>query len=71
MLSGGVAANAYLRSWFSRVLRRDLHLPLFVPSPALCTDNAAMIAALGYFYWQKKAWADWGVNAYARADFLG
>jgi N6-L-threonylcarbamoyladenine synthase len=45
LLGGGVAANTMLRS----VLKEKASLPLFIPSPALCTDNGAMIAACGYF----------------------
>ena len=46
VLGGGVAANRVLRDRLAgeadaRALR------LVVPSPALCTDNGAMIAALG------------------------
>ncbi|MDZ4278562.1 MAG: tRNA (adenosine(37)-N6)-threonylcarbamoyltransferase complex transferase subunit TsaD, partial [Dehalococcoidia bacterium] len=45
LLSGGVAANGPLR----RVLRRRSPVRLYVPSPALCTDNGAMIAACAYY----------------------
>ena len=45
LLGGGVAANTMLRA----MLKKKAHLPLFIPSPALCTDNGAMIAACGYF----------------------
>lgn len=41
---GGVSANLYLR----RVLQNDDELETYFPSMALCTDNAAMIAALAY-----------------------
>ena len=47
-ISGGVAANSRLRSWLSDELaRHGKHL--FYPSIKLCTDNAAMIAAAGYY----------------------
>ena len=45
LLAGGVAANARLRE---ELLRRA-HIPVRCPPPALCTDNAAMIAAAGYY----------------------
>jgi len=45
LLSGGVAANGLLRSR----LAQDSPLPVLVPRPVLCTDNAAMIAACGYY----------------------
>jgi len=45
-LAGGVAANGPLRA--ALVTACDDHgLPLYLPSPAMCTDNAAMIAAAG------------------------
>jgi N6-L-threonylcarbamoyladenine synthase len=45
LLAGGVAANARLRQRF----RENSPLPVLVPPPILCTDNAAMIAACGYY----------------------
>lgn len=46
ILAGGVAANSRVRVELGRVAE-DASLPMFVPSPALCTDNAAMIAYAG------------------------
>ena len=43
---GGVAANRRLREEMARVGRREGFVAVF-PPPALCTDNAAMIAAAG------------------------
>ena len=47
LLSGGVAANSALRARF-RALGEERGLPVFTPSIALSTDNAAMIAAAGH-----------------------
>jgi N6-L-threonylcarbamoyladenine synthase len=44
--AGGVAANRAIRSRLSR-LCRELGLTFLAPPPALCTDNAAMIAWAG------------------------
>ena len=44
-LAGGVSANAYLRQQLSA----RTQLPVYAPPLPLCTDNAAMIAAAGYF----------------------
>jgi N6-L-threonylcarbamoyladenine synthase len=44
LVGGGVASNAELR----RQLTERAQLPLFIPSPALCTDNAAMIGAAAF-----------------------
>ena len=48
LLSGGVAANGWLRQ---RLLNNS-PLPVLIPDLKLCTDNAAMIAACGYFRFQ-------------------
>ncbi len=45
MLAGGVASNKLLRK---RLLEKS-PFPVLSPPPVLCTDNAAMIAACGYF----------------------
>ncbi len=47
-VTGGVACNSLLRQQFlDRGKTQGLHV--FFPSPALSTDNAAMIAAAGYY----------------------
>lgn len=47
LVTGGVAANQQLRQTFERESRRE-GLPVYFPSRALSTDNAAMIAAAAY-----------------------
>jgi N6-L-threonylcarbamoyladenine synthase len=47
LASGGVAANRELRAAFEREAANE-GLPVFFPSRALSTDNAAMIAAAAY-----------------------
>lgn len=47
VLAGGVAANSLLRETM-RKLASDLGLAFTAPSPALCTDNGAMVAYLGW-----------------------
>lgn len=49
VIAGGVAANQELR----RQLSERLPLPIEYAPMNLCTDNAAMIATLGYYYAQK------------------
>jgi len=46
LLAGGVAANTVLRKQMAEKLAPT---PVLIPPPALCTDNAAPIASLGYF----------------------
>jgi N6-L-threonylcarbamoyladenine synthase len=45
ILCGGVARNKKLRQAFKK-LAQKLDIPFFIPSPHLCTDNAAMVAGL-------------------------
>jgi N6-L-threonylcarbamoyladenine synthase len=47
VLGGGVAANSLLRERFLTVCA-DTGIRGFLPSRAMCTDNAAMIAAAGW-----------------------
>jgi N6-L-threonylcarbamoyladenine synthase len=46
LLAGGVAANRKLRE----EMTHRLSIPVRYPAPILCTDNAAMVAAAGYFH---------------------
>ena len=45
LLVGGVASNKFLR----QQLVSASPVPVLIPEPILCTDNAAMIAACGYY----------------------
>ena len=45
LLAGGVASNKVLR----QSMAHNSPIPVLVPEPILCTDNAAMIAACGYY----------------------
>jgi N6-L-threonylcarbamoyladenine synthase len=63
-VSGGVACNSQLRQTFAREARRQ-GFRVFFPSPALSTDNAAMIAAAGYFKLAAGELADPTLTAHA------
>lgn len=52
-LAGGVAANTMLRTAMQQVAD-DAGLEFSAPAPIFCTDNAAMIAAAGYYRWQRR-----------------
>jgi len=64
MLAGGVAANTLLRQRAeAEAARRSL--PLLVPPPVLCTDNAAMIAAVGAIRLQSGEVDGWDLSVAA------
>ncbi len=48
LVAGGVASNMLLRE---RLIASS-PVPVLIPEPRLCTDNAAMVAACGYFHFQ-------------------
>ncbi|MDD7717928.1 MAG: carbamoyltransferase N-terminal domain-containing protein, partial [Eubacteriaceae bacterium] len=48
VLAGGVAANSRLREELTRACE-EKGVKLYVPSPVLCTDNAAMIGCAAYY----------------------
>jgi N6-L-threonylcarbamoyladenine synthase len=58
LLAGGVAANELLRSEMSQ----RSPVPVRCPPPELCTDNAAMVAANGFFRFQEGQRADWDLD---------
>ena len=47
-LAGGVSANSYIRDRFLK-LEETNGIKVYYPDLVLCTDNAAMIAAAGYY----------------------
>ncbi|RQD56922.1 tRNA (adenosine(37)-N6)-threonylcarbamoyltransferase complex transferase subunit TsaD [Desulfonatronovibrio magnus] len=52
ILAGGVAANTMIRESISR-LAMERKIRLIMPSIAMCTDNAAMIALYGHMLYTK------------------
>lgn len=67
-LAGGVAANSRLREKMAQAASSK-GMRLVYPPPVLCTDNAAMIAAAGYFAYKNGERADMSLNAAANLAF--
>ncbi len=62
VIAGGVSRNSYIRSAFDN-LAKELNINVYYPEPILCTDNAAMIAAMGYYNFINGERADLKLNA--------
>ncbi len=58
LLAGGVAANGLLR----KQMAERIPVPVVYPSLILCTDNAACVAAAGWFRLQAGDLADWDLD---------
>ena len=62
VIAGGVSRNSFIRKSFDN-LAEDLKIKVYYPEPILCTDNAAMIAACGYYNFINGERADLKLNA--------
>lgn len=70
LLSGGVAANRRLRAGFEDAAGAQ-GMRVFYPPPALCTDNAAMIAGVGSFRLRRGERSGFDLNANPRLSLPG
>ena len=62
VIAGGVSRNSFIRNSFDN-LAKELNIKVYYPEPILCTDNAAMIAAAGYYNYINEEIADFKLNA--------
>ncbi len=61
-IAGGVASNGTLRASMEQACAKN-GIRFFRPSPILCTDNAAMIGAAGYYEFKKGVRSGLDLNA--------
>ena len=61
LIAGGVSANSGIREEFKRLCDKE-GIKLVVPNLSYCTDNGAMIAAAGYYYYKKGLFSDYSLR---------
>ena len=61
-IAGGVACNSGLREGMKEACKKRGY-SFYMPTPILCTDNATMIGAAGYYEYLKGVRHGWDLNA--------
>ena len=61
-IAGGVAANSSLRAAFKKKCA-EANIAFYCPTPAYCTDNAAMIAQAAFYEYEKGNFSEFDLNA--------
>lgn len=64
VIAGGVAANGRLREMIEDARVKGERV--IIPPPVLCTDNAAMVAGLGFQYFREGLYDDLSIDARPR-----
>jgi N6-L-threonylcarbamoyladenine synthase len=64
IIVGGVARNTFMRIQLNELAVRE-GIEVHFPPLSLCTDNAAMIAALGYRQRDRALLSPMSINAYS------
>lgn len=67
IMAGGVSANKSLRETLTK-LCIDNNIDFSCPDMKYCTDNATMIAAVGYFLYKNNVFADLNLNPKSNLD---
>ncbi len=62
VISGGVASNKLLRQEITTIAKSE-DLEVFIPQKKFCTDNAAMIGVVGYYFLKNNFKTDLSVSA--------
>ena len=71
ILAGGVAANRALRERLADEIAMISGTMLRVPAFSFCTDNAAMVAAAGYYAVRRGAQSGWELDVASRLPIGG
>ena len=69
IIAGGVSANSGIRNEFKALCEKE-GINLTIPNIKYCTDNAAMIAAAGYFAYKKGIRANIDLKAQATTSLF-
>ena len=69
IIAGGVSANSGIRNKFTELCQKN-DINLTIPNIKYCTDNAAMIAAAGYFAYKKGIRANIDLKATATTSLF-
>ena len=69
IMAGGVAANQLLRRKLAEVAQSQ-GIPVAFPPLDLCTDNAAMVAAAGYFQAQRHGPSELDMDVFSSLPLL-